>query len=764
MPAVGVADEVVIRRDGWGVPHVSAQSEADAWFGLGFCVGQDRAFQLESQVRIIRGTLSELVGADGLGVDRLSRRIGFRRSALRDFGALDPDIQARMESYSAGINEGVTTGLGRRPHEMVLLRGQMTQWDAADVLGFSRLLAFLQVSNWDSELARLKVAQLDGPDALRALDPVYAEWLPVVTPPAMAAGPTVDRLAGDLERFLAVSTLGGGSNAWVVASRRTGTGRPLLACDPHLEPGAPPQFYLADVRCPEWHAAGGSLVGLPGIFNGHNDTAAWGLTTGLVDNTDLCVEEIGADQRSVRRGDEFVACEVVEETIRVKGGAPVVERVLITPQGPVIGPALEGEVGAISLRGTWLEPRRMRGLLELVRCATPEDFRTRLAYNQSSSFNVHFATTDGHIGYQLAGEPPRRHAGHGVFPSSGRDPEAGWDDLVPFSELPRDLDPDSGWIASANNKPTIDENGPFLSADFMDGYRVARIGEALASRDDWDVASTAHLQLDVFCIPWRETKDVILAAPAHSARAATVTGLLANWDGQVAADSAAATVFEFLTAELASRVAHARAPRSAEWVVGRGFTPLVPHTLFTIRQSMLVRLLREQPDGWFDQPWPQVIGASLETVQDQLTARYGADPARWAWGRVRPLRFPHPAGQRGLLGRVFSHGPLPGRGDSSTITQAYVYPRDPTANAAFTPCLRMVIDVGRWQNARWALPGGQSGNPASPHYDDQLQPFQASEGIPIPWTPDDVEASTQHTLHLRTVSRTPALSSAARAT
>ena len=102
-------------------------------------------------------------------------------------------------------------------------------------------------------------------------------------------------------------------------------------------------------------------------------------------------------------------------------------------------------------------------------------------------------------------------------------------------------------------------------------------------------------------------------------------------------------MFAFLGAELASRVAQAKAPRSAEWALGRGFTPLVLHTLFTLRPSMLVGLLREQPEDWFDQPWLRIIAGALETVQHRPTARYGADPARWAWGRVRPLRLPHPA-------------------------------------------------------------------------------------------------------------------------
>lgn len=752
----GAAGEVVIRRDRWGVPHVDARSEADAWFGLGFCHGQDRAFQLESLVRVIRGTLAELAGPDGLAVDRLSRRIGFRRSALRQLPVLEPDVLANVESYSAGVNEGVVKGLRRRPHELVLLRGRATAWDAADVLGMSKLMALLLPANWDSELARLKIVQLDGPDALRALDPAYPQWLPVTSPPGTAAGPAVDRLAGDLDRFLAVTGLGGGSNNWVVAASRTATGRPMLANDPHLAPSAPPHFYLADLDCPAWHAAGASLVGSLGIFAGHNESAAWGVTAGYVDNTDLCLEEVGTDGRSVRCGDRFVACEVIEETIRVKGGIPVVEQVLLTPEGPVIGPALDGEAGAVSLRATWLEPRPLRGLLDLVRCASAADFHTRLADFPSTSMNVVFATTDGHIGYQLVGEPPRRRAGHGAFPASGRDPETGWDGLVAFADMPRALDPGCGWIATANNKPTTDEDGPFISADFPGGYRAARIGEVLASRDDWDAGAIARLQLDVYSIPWREMKHAILAAPADPARAGTVTRLLADWDGYLAADSAAATVFELLAAELASKVARAKAPRSAEWALGRGFTPLMPHSEFRVHQSTLARLLREQPDGWFGQPWPQVIAAALETVQDQLTTRYGPSPARWAWGEVRPLLFVHPAGTRRPLDRVLNHGPLPGTGDSETIAQAGIYVGDPTTSPTFTPGLRMVIDVGNWPNSRWALPGGQSGNPTSPHYDDQLRHYQTAQGIPIPWTAHDTAAATRHTLRLQATPATAA--------
>jgi penicillin amidase len=440
---------------------------------------------------------------------------------------------------------------------------------------------------------------------------------------------------------------------------------------------------------------------------------------------------------------------VLEERISVKRANPVIEYVLVTPEGPVIGPALEGDPGAISMRATWLEPRRLRGLLDLVKLRTAEDFHTRLGDFPSSSMNVVFATVDGRIGWQLVGEPPARRAGFGAFPVSGADPEAGWDDVVPFDRMPRALDPACGWIATANAKPAAGDEGPFISADFADGHRLARIGERLAERRDWDLEGMADIQLDVLSIPWREIRDIVLDAPPISPAATELLKVLADWDGRVGSDSAGATIFEMLIAELARMLATAKAPHSVETVMGRGFSALVPAGAFEFaRPRHVIRSLCEQPESWLDEPWPPAIARALDRVGEGLHARFGHKPTEWAWGRVRPLRFLHPAGNRRLLDRVFNLGPLPGFGDANTVAQGAVRFAEPTTNPDMVPMLRMVIDVGRWDRSRWALPGGQSGNPCSPHYDDQIPMWQRAMGIAIPWTEAEVKAATRHALRL----------------
>ena len=745
LTVAGAQGEVLIRRDEWGIPHVTVGSAADAWFALGFCQGQDRAFQLEALLRVFRGTLSAMVGPDGLVVDRLSRRIGFRRAAQAQLPVVDDDIAAGTRAFAAGVNAGREKGLRRRPHELTLLRADPTPWDGADALAMAKLMAFLLGANWDSELARLQILRHDGADALNRVDPAYPEWHPRTAPPGELAGPAADRLADDLGRFLDATAGGGGSNNWAVAPSRSTTGRPLLANDPHLAPTLPPHFYLADLACPAWRAAGASLVGSIGVFAGHNETMAWGVTAGMVDNTDLGVEEIGADGGSVTRADGPVACEVRIEHIEVRGGEPVTEQVLVTPDGPVIGPALDGEVGAISLRATWLEPRPLRGLIDLVRMRTPDDAHTLLADFPSSSQNVVYAAVDGPIGWQLVGEPPRRRSGWGVFPVAGRDPSAGWDDIVAFSEMPRARDPETGWIATANARPE-GEGGTHMGVDFADGYRLGRIGELLGGRTDWDTDAFAAMQLDVESRSWRELRDPVLAAPVSTPAAESALAVLRSWDGQVAADSAGATVFEYLVVEMAHAVAGVAAPRSADWALGRGFTPLVAHSMFEFRWAgTLARLERDRPD-WLP-PWPQLVAEALDKVGVRLRAEHGPPGEGWAWGKVRPIRLAHPMGARSPLDRVYDLS-VPGQGDSGTIAQGEVNSDDPSEAPGFIPALRMVLDVGDWDAGRWSLPAGQSGNPCSPHYDDQLPRWQSGTGVPIAWSEEAVRAATHHTLRL----------------
>jgi penicillin G amidase len=742
----GLRSTLSIRRDRWGIPHVDAETDVDAWYGLGFCHAQDRAFQLEANLRAARGTLSAVFGPATLGFDRLARRLGFGRVAERQLPQLDPEIRGRIAAYVAGINAGLSHGCRRAPHELALIRARPTPWQPADVLAFAALQSFGLGANWDIELGRLKILVEDGPDALLAVDHGYGEWLPVTSPVGATAGPALGRLADDLAAFRAATVGAGASNAWALAGSRTASGHPILAGDPHLPPLLPPQWYLAHLRTPRWQLAGATLTGGPAFPVGHNGFAAWSITAALTDASDLFIEQLEPDGRSVRSSDAPEECRIIEEQIRVRGEPPVTEVVLITPRGPLVSPALDDVPHALSLRAVWLEPLPLRGFLDIGEARSFEDFRRAFAEWPGPALNVVYADADGHIGWQLIGQLPRRRSGYGTIPRPAWELDAGWDGLVEFDEMPHEVDPPTGWVANANNapRPLADDDSPFLGIDWLDGYRMARISEVIDGADDWGVAECQRLQLDVTSVPWRELRSTVLDARPPTPQARQALDLLKAWDGRVSADSPAAAVYELFMAELAAAFSAHRAPNSWRWALGAGFGPAMPRTLLVARTaSWLIRLLHDRPDAW-----EAAIGAALSSAVERLTADHGDDPAAWAWGHVRPLTLQHPYGRQPGFERSFNLGPVPWGGDSNTPAQASLRPLDPLANPAAVAMTRAVFDLGDLERSRYVLAGGQSGNPRSRHYRDLFEHWRRGEGVPILLSGESIETATVATLTL----------------
>ncbi|MBM3934021.1 MAG: penicillin acylase family protein [SAR202 cluster bacterium] len=746
----GLSGEVRVRRDSYGIPYIEAETDDDAWYGVGFCQGQDRAFKLEGLLRVANGTLSDMVGPQGLPVDRLSRRIGFRRSAAAQLAAFSPEVRSKVAAFARGVTDGARLGAKRPAHEFALVRSLPSPFAAEDIVAIYLLQCFALAANWDLELARLRILKEDGPEALLALDPAYPADHPVTSPPGAVAGETIGRLEADLKAYAELVGTGGASNNWAISPARTSSGEAVLANDPHLLPVLPPHWYLAHVRTPRWAMCGALLTGLPVFAIGHNGHVAWGVTLGLADNTDLFIEEVGPDGASVREGDRFAPCRVARETIMVKGQAEVLEEVLITPRGPVVGPAIMPDAGALSLKALWLQAAPVNGFLGAHQARTAREFRELFRDWPHLSLNVVFADDKGAIGWQLAGAVPARRKGHGTMPQAGWDAGAGWEsDPVDFDRMPYLLDPPEGFVATANNQPQPSAAEPFLGIDWIEGYRIARIRQILESRTGWDVSAAMQAQMDRVSLPWGEIKEHVLAAPVSTPRARRAVSVLRTWDGVVSADSPGAAVFELFLAEMTARTATAKAPRTWKRALGKGDSAVVPWSIFSARRvGHLAKLLKTQPTGWFDRTWPQEVAEALEAVTVRLEATHGPDPSGWAWGRVRRLTLRHPVGERAGLGRVFNLGPFPIPGDTNTVAQAAVDPIDPAANPIVVPSLRMAVEVGNWESCRFSMPGGQSGNPLSPHYSDLLEFWKKGEGVPIAWSPENIDRAAKSTLVL----------------
>jgi len=740
---------ITIRRDANGVPHIEAESDADAYFGIGFVHGQDRAFQLETQLRVGRGTLAELVGPGALPVDRLSRRVGFHRASVAQVAVLHDDFRALLVAYCAGVNAGHSVGLPKKPHEFALIGGEPTPYEPADVLAAMKLMSFALPSNYDVELARLRLIRSDGAEAMTALDPLGIVSLLV---PLSPGGQSQELLEADLAAFQQYVPQGGGSNNWVIAGERCVKGKPLLACDPHLDATIPPPWYLAHVSTPEWNVVGATLAGTPTIPTGHNGFCAWGITAGCTDNTDLFLETVGPDRASVRTPDgTFTKCEVRREVIRVKGKPDHIEDVLVTPRGPVISPLTDDLREAVSLRAVWLDPLPVRGFADAMKAKDFETFRKPFEFWPGLPLNLVYADPSGTIGYQLAGQLPRRKSGFGMLPLPADSPHVGWDGYVPFADMPHVRNPEAGFLATANDGlPQAFPDAPFVGRDFMDPYRADAIRDELAkSPVGWSVDDCLRLQRSVRSLPWEQMREIVLAVPVETPEVGEALAVLREWDGRVEAESPAAAVFEFFVAELCVRVAKAKAPngwRAAVGGHGAGFNgSLFGHR----RMRHLIGLLKTQPAGWFARGWPAEMADVLGEVIRKLRTKYGPSPIWWPWGHLRPLILTHSVlGKHWLLKSIFNSRSIPGGGDNFTIQQASVTILNPTRPVSNLPNLRTVYDTSDWANSRFVLAGGQSGNPCSPHFTDQFELWQKGEAVPIAHTPAEVLRDTRDALRL----------------
>jgi penicillin amidase len=752
---------VRIRRDANGVAYVDAQDEADAWFGLGFCHGQDRAGQLEVTWRLTRGLLAEVLGPGGLPIDRAVRLIGVHRAAKAQMETLDAETRDQLAAYTAGINAAMQCRALPKSHEHALLRCEPSRWEAADVVAFGLLMCCFLPSNWDVELARLIIFANDGPEALQAVDPTWRADLPLSNPPGAAAGVASELfVARDLEALRQFLGDSGGSNAWAVQAHKSSTGRALLANDPHLPAALPNLGYLASVKCPAFTVAGISIAGIPAFITGHNGHAAWGSTSAQVDNADLFLEELRDDGRRARQGDTWITCHEHVEQIPVKGAEPEALRVIRTGRGTVVArlgddnasifepvPSV-GRANALSFAATWLERRPTRSLLGFHKVRSFEQFREVCSKSAGSCYSLIYADRET-VGWVLAAEVPKRKSGFGSLPLPGWSDDVGWDGIVPSDQLPWARNPAVGFVSCANNKPVTDEAmGAFLGHDFLDGFRQRRITEQLASRSDWNVERMAELQIDVQSLPFADVRDTLLAVRTQTPEAARAVEILTAWDGRMASDSVGASVYGLFLGALNQRICERKAPNSYLYASGKGVMKLIPGTCLNSRRaSFVTRLIREQPADYFED-WQPVLSDALTHAITTLTTRFGSSTEAWAWGKIRPQTLRHRFGDKKPLDRVFNVSGLPGYGDSTTVNQAGFEFWEPLRSSTVTAHLRSVIDIGNWGASRFVLLGGQSGNPLSPHYADFVPLYQSGQGVPVHWDESAIHGHTVATLTL----------------
>lgn len=731
--------EVSIERDDFGIPTVRATTKDDGWWGLGYAAAQDRLWQMEYDRRRATGRWAEVVGGDGLAADTLARRLQLAEAARRDVAAMTTPTRRSFECYAQGVNTAAASD-GGLPAEYAATATPFEPW-----LPWHSIAAFkvrhVLMGAWQYKLARATLYATDGGEAFSEFDPVNRPGMRVSSPPGdvqAADGPHEHALLAQARTDVAAAAaeLGflaeveAGSNAWVVAGSRTVSGKPLLCNDSHRAADVPNVYWQARLKTPYLTVAGATFPGIPGFPHfGHNGRVGWAITNAAADTQDLLVEIFRAagDVLEVRTTSGWEEAPVCRETIFVRDAAPVIVECIRTGNGPVVhGDPRTGR--ALSLRWTATDaPCEQFGVLsEMLHATTVEELLDAQRHWVDPVNNLLCADTDGGIGYLLRGSLPVRSGQAAMqVPVPGWHEDSQWQGRVPFERMPREVDPVLGFIASGNNAVADARHGVEVSHSVNDFYRIERIHELLEPSTSHTPAAMQAMQADTVSIAARRWSDHLAGRGPYSGDAEQARVSLIGWEGDLAAERPAGLVYACFRRALAEVLLTARlSPQGQRLLQGadipagavllkRWFAQLIwpdsgdPAPATAIADSTLARALA---DGWAD-----------------ATTVGGPAPASWRW------RDHHPLEPRHTLGDTFpSPTPVTASGDAETI-QAAAYGWKRGSSFTITNCsvFRQVLDMSDLEHSRWVIPGGASGRPGDPHYEDQLPLWAAGTLLPL---------------------------------
>jgi penicillin G amidase len=724
LPGLGAPVEIL--RDRFGVAYLSADSLEDLWFVQGLVTAGERLFQLDVALKQANGRLSELFGDLTLDDDRFTRTIGINRAGVTIAAAWDHTSRAMIARFRDGVKAWIAA-MPAPPVEYVLLDASPDLPDDDDSWAACWAMFSWGLSgNWDFELLRVHLAAELGAEAAgRLLPPLSGH------PTAPAAG----RLAGDLLHELPRPPPGQGSNEWAIAGARTASGKPLLANDPHLlvqQPGAWLELHL---RAPGYEARGVAAPFTPGVVLGTTAHHAWGTTNVGGDVQDLYLERLNEDRTAALYEDEWEPLIEHQEEIWVRGSdEPVVQEVRATRHGPILESYLTGRLhpkrrlldASYALRWVGAEHSiRPSALIDVANVQSFEEFREAARALECPGQNLVYADVDGTIGYQCTGLHPIRAAGDGTGPVPGWTGEHEWQGFVPFEELPCAVDPGRGYLVTANDRIHPDDYPHLIGHDFHASDRAARIAELLEARTDHTVDTCRVIQNDTVSLAARTL------LPRISLTDARARDLFHEWDHDLDADSTAAALWEIFVDELARRAVDGDEALVAGYLTDR--------ELFRCRALPALldedALLQEQLDG------------ALAAAWDRCVDLMGCDPTAWRWGDIHRVRFAHPLGRMPGLEPLFVAAELALGGDEQTVGNAG-FEGDGPFDVYVVPSWRAVYDLSDLDASMGILPTGQSGNPASPHWNDQAEAWATGELRPLPFTRAAVEAAATDRLAL----------------
>ena len=716
----GLKGTVKVYRDTNGVPHIEAKNEHDLFLAQGFVTAQSRLFQMDLSRRQASGTLSEVAGKATVNQDKFFRTLGLRRWAKKSYASYSNHSQAVLQWYADGVNAYINRAeeKGKLPVGFQLLGYKPGPWSPVDSLAIGKYMAYDLGGHWQGQAFRYYLLQHFSKKKAMALFPAYPKNAPTILQ-AVRNNPI------QIEKSFAAAAPVlpnpfNGSNDWVVSGKKTASGKPYLANDPHLSLATPSIWFETNLKAPGVNVSGVIFAGVPGIIIGHNQSIAWGVTNVGPDVQDLYIEKRNPDHP-----DEFLydgkwyKAKIIHEKIHVKGAKTISYKVTVTRHGPVVSEFAHDtrSDSVLAMKWTALQPTtELEAVLKFMKAKNWSEFKKALTYFQAPAQNFVFASKDGTIAYRANGLIPIRKKGNGLLPVPGWTDQYQWTGYIPWNQLPTIVNPPDGFIATANNKVTPPDYPFHISNTWEEPFRAERIRQLLSSKDSFTIQDMKNLQFDHKNLKAEQFLPVLL--PVLKQNQSTLRpidkkamAILNHWNRKDDKNLAAPLVFNLWMDEF---------PK----VLFDGQISPKMMALFENKEQVTDQLIinagNGNPGPWIKSAggWNHVVERTFKKAVDHAEKLQGKKPSHWTWGGFHKVEFPNPLSAVKPLNLLFN--PKPRSVSGSCVTVAAACWNDKTGEVDHGPAWRMIVDMSD-TNRNWGVVApGQSEHVLSSWYANQI--------------------------------------------
>lgn len=719
-------DEVNIVFDERMVPHIYAQNEHDLYIAQGYVTARLRLFQMEMIWRAASGSLSEIVGEKTLEMDRYNRRNGMGYAAEKLIDAIESDSVAKemVNAYGIGVNAYISQlKPANYPLEYKLLDFAPTKWEVINTAYLLKHMAYM-LTALEDDIENTNNLKLIGEADFEAL---FRDYWPEQEP-IVQKGTVFDFTRQDSIQTadsIALTSFNNiyydnkpdgiiGSNNWAVSGSKTVTKKPILCNDPHLQLNLPSIWVEMHLNCPSMNVRGVSLPGAPAVIIGFNDYIAWGVTNAGRDVRDWYKIEFVDGQKNsyYQDGIKKYATKRIEE-IKVKGQESFFDTVIYTHQGPVVYDEnfrANNSTQNLALRWTAHDPsNEFLTFYELNQAKNLDDYLDALKNFTCPGQNFVFASKSGDIAIQEQGKFPIKPKNFGKFVLDGNSSKNDISGYIPFDENPRMINPARGYVFSANQQPT-DTLYPYYYNGMFEYFRSRRINDLLSAMKSIGIKDMEMMQQDNYSYIAATSLPIMLQQTDKSqlnGREVEIYNTLRTWDFQYSVNSKEASFFEEWFTQFYSLLWDEFDSKDNDLISPEDIT-----TIHFITDSTGL------PFKYFDiKATPQV-----ETKQDILLKSFKLMAAKFKdndieWANFKHTHIDHLT-RLPALSRNFVNV-----GGNLNIINA--------TNATHGPSWRMVVSLEDKINAFGIIPGGQSGNPGSRFYDNEIDDWAQGKYYPL---------------------------------